>query len=483
MKRKPFLILLMSIVCLILLTAGSFFLYAKIQENRQLKSALDTFSQEEYQGVFLSMYDISTFSEEDFTFYRGVPTLKSDYVFSNISKISRALEAVFSSGNPITNIYLGLDPLMLWYSEKNDISQVQKAFETGLFSYVDAHPEVTFEILFPFQSMDYWISLNEGDLQASLILYQQIASILSSKSNIIVYYAGGQKWLINNPGNYINDYQTNEIVSQKVFLLTFCDHNLQMTSLNAGEMMQQVSDQITASKKNPIEYPDLSNWEIVFLGDSIIGNYIGSISIPGVVNGLSGAFTYNCAQGGVSAAEPETGMICFPKMAKDFINETISDSETTFGQGLQNYLSSDHTDKKLCFIINYGINDYFGGHSPENPEDDYDISTYAGAMRTGIATLKEKYPDAMYIIMGPGRVTYFNDGTELLSETGGQLIDYYNLSVALSEELQLPYIDLYNDFPEGDDDLSDVLADGCHYIEYGRFALGKKIVNFMSNFQ
>lgn len=483
MKKKQFPVIPFAIIALILLTLGGSYICTKMLVGQQMDLALDVLSMEDYQSVFLSMYDISNFNKEDFADYRGVPTLKLDISLESAEDVNKALDAVFSSGNQITNVYLGLDPLALWHSGKNDIDNVQKTFESGWFSYADANPEITFEILFPFQSMDYWLSLEEGELQASLILYQQLASILTSRSNITVYYAGGQEWLINNPANYVNSYAANELVSQKIFLLTFCDHALQITGRNAAEMMQQLSDQIAAHKENPPVYPDLSQWDIVFMGDSIIGNYNGSISVPGVVSGLSGASVFNCAQGGVSAAEPEPGMMCFPKMAEDFVTGTVSDSETSFGEGLQEYLSADHTDKKLCFIINFGLNDYFGGHAPENPDDKNDISTYAGAMRTGIAALKEKYPDATYVIVGPGQATYFSNGTELMSESGGQLKDYYQLSVSLSKELNIPYLDLYQQFPEGDTDLTDVLADGCHYNEYGRYCLGIKIVKFMADFQ
>lgn len=483
MKKKQFPVIPFAIIALILLTLGGSYICTKMLVGQQMDLALDVLSMEDYQSVFLSMYDISNFNKEDFADYRGVPTLKLDISLESAEDVNKALDAVFSSGNQITNVYLGLDPLALWHSGKNDIDNVQKTFESGWFSYADANPEITFEILFPFQSMDYWLSLEEGELQASLILYQQLASILTSRSNITVYYAGGQEWLINNPANYVNSYAANELVSQKIFLLTFCDHALQITGRNAAEMMQQLSDQIAAHKENPPVYPDLSHWDIVFMGDSIIGNYKGSISVPGVVSGLSGASVFNCAQGGVSAAEPEPGMMCFPKMAEDFVTGTVSDSETSFGEGLQEYLSADHTDKKLCFIINFGLNDYFGGHAPENPDDKNDISTYAGAMRTGIAALKEKYPDATYVIVGPGQATYFSNGTELMSESGGQLKDYYQLSVSLSKELNIPYLDLYQQFPEGDTDLTGVLADGCHYNEYGRYCLGIKIVKFMADFQ
>lgn len=480
MKKKQFPIIPAAIAGLILLTVLGSLLCVRLVRQQQLDYVRSVLSMKEYQSVFLSMYDISSFSEEDFTDYRGVPTVTVNYCLESAGLINEMLEIVFSSDNQITNVYLGLDPLLLYHSEKDDISKVQEAFETGWFTYADANPDITFEVLLSYPSMEYLLSLKEPELQASLILYRQLAAILTSRSNITVYYPGGQEWLTHNPANYISDFGANEAAAQKVFLLTFCDHELQINGANAEEMLQQTAEQIAAAKASPAEYPDLSAYDIVFMGDSIIGNYDGSISIPGVVNGLSGASVYNCAQGGVSAAEPEPGFICFPKMAQDFVAGT-TDGSDSFAQGLLEYASADHTGKKLLFVINFGLNDYFGGHAPENPEDARDTATYAGAMRTGFATLQEAFPDALYFIMGPGRTDYFNGGTDVLSETGGQLEEYYQLSVALARELGLPYIDLYNGFPEDDISLSDVWADGCHYNEYGRYLAGIKIIRSIAS--
>lgn len=477
MKKKQFPLIPAILLCLLLLTAGGALAGTALIRQQQKEYAMDSLALKEYQSVFLSMYDISTFSEEDFTTYRGIPTLKLDYSFRTMTLLNDALDEIFSSSNELTNLYLGLDPFLMWKSEKEDISVVQSSLDLGLLSYADSHPEITFEILFPFPSMDYWLKQNENDVNSCMILYQQLTNILASRSNITLYFPGAEKWLINNPGNYTGSFSTNELVSQKLFLLTFCDHQLQLAGGNAATLMQQLSDQIEQYRANPVSYPDLSGWDIVFFGDSIIGNYEGSISIPGVVNGLSGASVYNCAQGGISAAHGEGESTCFPQMAEEFLAGAASDPSTTFAKGVAAYQEADHTGKKLCFVIEYGLNDYFGGHATGNGLDAYDITGYAGAMRTGIAALKEKYPDARYIIMGPGQTTYFNNGTDCMSEAGGQLSEYYQLSVGLAEELQALYIDLYNGFPDTGDELEDILADGVHYNEYGRYLTGIRIID------
>ncbi len=451
-------------------------------EDSGRRESLEALSAETYEGVFLSMYDISNFSVDDFRDFKGVPSYKSDYQYMTANQINEAVEAVFSSGNAVTNVCLGLDPLILWHSEKEDISMVQAAFEAGWLHYADTYPEISFEVLLPFPSMDYWLSLEEEELQSALILYQQLAGILESRSNIVSYFVGSEEWLINNPSNYISDFATNELVSQKIFLLTFCDHMHEMNSTNSPAMMEKLWEQIVANKDSA-GYPDLSQWDIVFFGDSIIGNYEGSYSIPGVVNGISGAAVYNCAQGGVSASGQGPDAMGFPWMAKAFTEGQTISTEMNLGQGIEQYRLTGHEGRKTCFIVNYGINDYYGGHVVENTEDPYDTTTYAGAMRIGILTLQEKYPDARYIMMGPGRVTLFGEGTELMSEKSGRLADYYEAAKAVAGELGVFYLDLYEEFPNEKDDLEDVLADGTHYGEYGRYAVGIKIINFLDEIQ
>lgn len=478
-KKREFPIITVCLLVLLLLTFGGSYIGTKIMEDQQHDMLIDALVLGEYENVFIGNYDISTFSEEDFATYRGIDALKADYCFTSVDDINEAVNAVFQSENQIQNVYLALDPFTLWKSEKSKIERVQAEFEKGLLSHADAHPEITFEVLLSFPSMEYWLSLEEGDVQASLILYRQLTDMLSGRSNMVVYFPGYQEWLICNPANYTGPTVTNELVSQKIFLQTFCDHTLQITPANSEDKVRMLENLITSRRTNPVTYPDLSDWDIVFLGDSVFGNYDGSISVPGVVSGLSGATAFNCAQGGTSAAESEPGAFGFPKMVTDFISGK-TENENTFRQGITDYTAADHTNKKLCFVLNYGLNDYFGGHPAENPKDAHDITSYAGALRTGIDALKKNYPEALIIIVGPGQSLYFNNGTDKLTEEGGVLVDYYELSKSVAAELSVPYMDLYSGFPEGDLELLDVLADGCHYNELGRYALGIKIIHFMN---
>lgn len=479
-KRRNLQVIFISLIFIVFVGIGIVYLYGKAVAAAHKKADLNMLSTETYQGAFFSMYDISTYPVEDFTYYFGIDIVKAEYCIRDIKDMNDYLSSIFSSGNEISNIYIGIDPFRLWQVTDSRIEMIQEALEEQFFPSVEAFPEVSFEIMLSYPSMEYWLSLSEEDREISYILYQEFAQIMDGRENIKTFYIGAEEWLIQNSRHYIDGFTTTEEISKYIFLFTHSNDNYIMNSQNAASMIQKTTALVEENVKNPPRYPDLSQWDIVFFGDSIIGNYTDSLSIPGTVNAFSNASVYNCAQGGISASEAEPGDMCFPSMVNEFVSGQVADPELNFGQGVRQYYSTEHKEKKTCFIINYGLNDYFGEHSLENLLDIYDITTYAGAIRTGVSALKEKYPDAMYIIMGPGRITTFSNGTEPRGEEQRQLVDYYNCAVTLSEELGLFYLDLYNGFPEGDDTLDSVLVDGCHYNPYGRYALGIKIINFIA---
>lgn len=476
MTRKKAIRYCILILVLFLLLTGGVFLHQKSRDEALRQEDLNLLSTGIYQGAFFSMYDIGNYPVEDFAYYFGISIVKTDRCLKNTKDLNDYLSAALSSCNELANLYIGLDPLALWKASGKDIGAIEAAFEETLFPAADRSPEISFEIFLSHPSLQYWLSLSEAERETAYVLYGQLAGLFDSRENISVFYAGGQPWLIANPKNYTDASTTTEEVSAFLFLSHYGDI-FRIDGTNAASKLSQTASLVTAYLEAPPQYPDLSQWDIVFMGDSIIGNYTGSLSIPGVVNGLSGASVYNCAEGGVSAAEPKPGAMCFPKMAADFVNGSTDEPENNFGQGLQAYLSADHEGKQLLFVINFGLNDYFGGYPTENAADAYDTGTYAGALRTGIQKLQEAFPDALYLLIGPGKISYFNGGADIMDETGGQLTDYCRISMALAQEQNLPYLDLYNDFPQEDISLYDIWADGCHYNEYGRYLAGIKIID------
>ena len=454
---------------------------AELQLAEQREAALAALAEEEYTSVFFSMFSTPYILAEYFEYYTGIPTFKQDYAFSTTEEINEALDTVFSSGNDVSNIYLGLDPFLLYHTANDDIFEMDAALESGLLSHADHHPETVFKVILPFPSLDYWQSLSEGKFRISLVLYRMLTDLMNTRENIIVYFPGDQEWLIDNPGNYVSDFAL-ETTAAHTVIVSIIAEQFRIDRDDQNEILKNFSAYLLSHRETPTEYPDLSQWEITFFGDSVFGNYSGSLSIPGAVNGLSGAAVYNCAEGGISAAVSTTGnYLSFPLMAELFaIGSDSAIPDKNFSQGAASYRQAKHTVKRRCFIINYGLNDYFVGYLLDNPENPYDASTYAGAIRTGIATLRERYPNALYIIAGPGQITTFDNGTALMGESQTPLSGYSDYAKMLSEELGTLYIDLYNDFPDSDISLDEVLADGVHYNTYGRYLFARKIVDLLA---
>lgn len=465
------LIVLVGLICVFYNTA----ILQKWQDLNRLSS-------ESYQGVFFSMYDISNYSEEDFVIYRGITVVKADYHLRTWKDISKYLTEILSSSNSVTNIYLELDPVSLWGDSRKDREIWMKNLERYLIPYITARQDIEFEILLPVPSLQYWTKLDPTKITESMEAYGKLVESMSLYSNVTIYFPGNEEWLIANPANYIKNGQVNKEVSQKLFLHTFCDHNFQISAENVSEALEQLTSLIDQERQMAHTYPDLSNLCIVFFGDSVLTYNKGSMSLPGVVEGLSGAQVYNCGLGGMPASGNPAAIYSMNGVINRFLDQdTDGLTENHYLSGLTDYINGDHQGKRHCFVLNFGLNDYFSGCPVENPEDDYDTETYAGALRTGIRALRESYPDALILVMTPTYTILFSNGTERNSEVGGVLTEYVDAAVRVSEEMGVYCKNNYWDSGINEESQELYLADGTHPNERGSLYLGRQIVDYIGN--
>lgn len=448
----------------------------------QKRQDLKRLSSESYQGAFFSMYNIDTYNEEDFVTYRGIPVVRMSYNLQSWKDISIYLTKILSSPNTVTNIYLGLDPVSLWESSNKDSERWNKNLERYLLPIFKAREDVVYEILLPVPSLQYWINLDSAQLKESVEAYRELVESVSFYSNVIIFFPGNEEWLIANPANYLENGQVNKDVSQKLFLYTFCDHNFQISMGNASEMFERLISLIDQERQMAHTYPDLSTLCIVFFGDSVLTYNRGSMSLPGVIGGLSGAQIYNCGLGGTPASGDPAVIYNMNSMVNHFLDQDtdgLGGNDYLFG--LTDYINGDHQEKRHCFVLNYGLNDYFSGCPVENPEDDYNTGTYAGALRTGIHALRESYPDALILVMTPTYTLLFSNGTERNSEVGGVLTEYVDAAVRVSEEMGVYCKNNYWDSGIDQESQELYLADGTHLSERGSFYLGRQIAEYIGN--
>ncbi len=440
---------------------------------------LKNIEDEENSSLFLSMFPLTTFNEEDFNHYRALPTTKTSYCFRNLIDLDYFLKSRVIEDSSLTNVYFGIDPYKIAEYYEFDEYKYMDAVDRSIVNWVSYNSGTSFQILLPFNSLKNWCSYSDEYVEKIIEAYRNIVILLDEQPNITIDFLGNEEWLIANPKNYIKYNQCGEDISNKILAFTFRDNKYEITSENIDEKLEELQILINKEKQKQ-EVIDLSNVSVVFLGDSIIGNYSGSLSIPGVVSGLSNASVYNCGVGGASASLRDKEVLSFPDYVDMLINNKMTFENSAMEQSISDFNKNKY--EKLCFIINYGLNDYFDGQKVSS-SDPYDIKTYSGALRVGISKLKENYPEAEIILMTPSFCVYFDSGAEKMGEKGGILTDYVDTVVSLSEEMSVHYINSYLDLGVNFDNFKEYLDDGCHFNEKGRFMMGKLMVQKLVEIQ
>ncbi len=447
-------------VCLIVIVIGIGALilshYLKIQKD------LERLKTEEYDTVFLSMYSTELYVEEDWAHFRAMDTVKTDYSIPNNKLLQKYMETVKASGNTVTRVYLGVDPKEIAKEE--------------VVLLIQQNPAMHFEVVLPYPQMEYWTNMKEEECNALIQNYQTFAEWIVPLENASLYFFCGEEWLTCNPKNYEDTFCTNTLVSKFLMCNFDVQHAYLLNNENVQERFENMRALVAAYREKPIDYPDAKEMDIVFIGDSIIGNYTDTLSVPEVVSGLTGAQVFNLGYGGKGAAQNELTPISFPEIV-DFLRAEDTaglPEEAQLTIGMKSFLEREKSGEQLMFVINFGLNDYFNGVLIDS-EDACDITSYRGALRAGVKKLQEAYPEAQILLMTPNFTVYYECGEQQMSELGGVLAEYAAAVLELAEELQVDVLDNFNELPITDENWKVYQDDGCHLNERGRFLLGSRI--------
>lgn len=469
--KKYFII---TVAVVVIIVAAALFLF---QADKRTDFA--RIKEETYNSVFFSMYDISNYHEEDFTTYRGLQTLLAGHTIGSLSELSRYLDKAFQSGNTLSNIYIGFDPYVSYCQNFRNDEIWQKSMLENLFCYLEAHPETTFEILLPYPSLDTWTGYSDKKTNTMLATYQTTVALLSSYPNAVCHFAGAEEWLIANPDNYTPNGSANELISCELLKHVFCDWKYIVDTTNAQACFDLLREHITSQKNSAMEYPDYSDLHLVFFGDSIIGNHNGSYSIPGVIQGLTGANVYNFAIGGTNASRQDNEEDIYPSFitrTEEFLAGTIGQTQdgTEFPY---KEIPSDSSD--ICFIIHYGFNDFMWDVAPD-ASDLQDITTFKGALYTGITDLKEAYPNATILLAAPQLCTYYAGGDSITNESGYRFDDYITVIETVARETDAELINMPALIQLDETNYTDYYVDSFHHTEQGRFVTANHWINILN---
>lgn len=430
-----------------------------------------------YQCLRLSMLPVESLGNGDIEYFTGIATKEVSYCFSNLKDINAFLKEAYSYQEALSTVYLYLDPIELGEQYLGIAGLYGDAYIDYLVTLMSEHPETTFECVLPAYSVDYWQKLSAKERENVKTYYIDFYNVLEGVENAKIYYLGFEEWLIANSANYIDvdERSLNTDVNRVVIAFVIRDDSYLLTKEKLLERLD-LTEQISMENARAEKY-DLSEVDVVFFGDSVFGNYQTSTSIPGVVNGLSGARVYNLALGGMPATTDGTSILPFEHAVERFVEGNVEGLEAAeFVGGMQQYLDDDHDERKQYFVVNYGINDYFKGYALDNPENELDSACYAGALRSGIKRLQESYPDATILIMVSNFVTKFNNGTDPRGVSQAVMEDYVCKAIEVADECGVEYLDIYFNSEINAETASYYLEDECHPGERGRFLLGKYIV-------
>lgn len=470
------IILFCAMVALVLLV---WFVYRvhHVPNDKVRTADVAALSQGDYEVVLMSMYTAEAFEAEEFMQFRGTSAVQAFHNFVNLADIGDYLDKCFSGNMNLSDIYIGLDPYVISSLYGHHTSLYVKDYESCLTSYIQAHSDVLFEFLLPVYSADYLRTLSDSEYTELVNSYRNLVNIYTPYDNVVIYFLGYEEWLITNPGHYGSSHVCKPDILYKIVIYTFRDRMYCLTRDNMEERFARMTELV----QQPVDYPDLSEWSIVFFGESVMAYHTGSLSIPGVVGGLTGAETYNCGEGGIPATENPLTFLTFNSMVTRLLERDVTglNEDCNFVKGLTEYMQADHEGKKRCFVVAFGLNDYFGGHVVENPEDKYDAGTYAGALRTGIRTLQDADPDAEILLLTPTYTMLFSGGTEKQSENGGRLTDYVEATLRVAGEMNVYCLDNYGESGINAETQEKYLSDGCHPNEAGSFLLGNCILEYI----
>ena len=451
-QKSPAKLILCIFICvmlLILLSAG--ILYLKIYEPGKRTSDFDRFQQESYQGVFLSMSAPEAFPEDIYPTYMGYDVVRGSHRIASFADLSDYLEIAFSSGNEVAHVFLVLDPISLWNSSLHRDARFSASLDEDLLSYVDTYTGAEFTVIFSAPSLEYWQAHANGDLETYCNVFRVLASPLSTRENVTLYFPGQEEWLLSNPDAYDTPTEFNAEAARSVMLLVLSG-SLQYRNAESYNSLDHFCTMVQDAVTSPADYPDLSGCELVFFGDSVMGNYHDFASIPGVIHALTGATVHNLAIGGSSATRSADDDNSFPNVVQDFLDHNAEE------------LSGD---KKLCFLINYGLNDYFEGYS---------VDDYQNGLRTGIRSLRESYPDARIMVVSSNYILSFEKGMARIGADENVLEDYIAAAEETAAAENVDFLNINDALQWNENNAAEYLADSIHPNEEGRFLFGVEVI-------
>ncbi len=228
------------------------------------------------------------------------------------------------------------------------------------------------------------------------------------------------------------------------------------------------------------------HWDVIALGDSIIGKEREGEAVQVYFEEYSGmtmlnaAFGGNCASVGENADrysyhEESLSLCALAKAScdRDFGVQKADMGANSlrawyFEDALEGLAAADFS-KADILLLEFGVNDYTAGRKIDNPEDPLDVRTYGGAMRYAIELFQEAYPNLEIILVTPAFCQVVDRENCLKEDFGGGTLDAYaDKEKEIAEDYGLGVIDVFYEIGFCEENIMDFTEDGMHLDNTGR---------------
>ena len=239
-----------------------------------------------------------------------------------------------------------------------------------------------------------------------------------------------------------------------------------------------------------IQEAAMDSYQVVLLGDSIMGKERFDKRVDAVIQETAGMSVFNGAFGGTctSAGNPDNrydyheeslnlcrlvDAICEKDLGVQLADLPNNQFQSWyFPEALKDFSKVDF-NKVDVVLLEHGNNDYSGARALDNQKDPYDIYTFGGALRYSIRQLQAHYPDLKIILVTPNFC--WIDGCEPcnVQDFGyGTMDAYVDLKLQIAEEFGLDVIDVYHEVGFDESNILSYTEDGVHLNEAGREIYG-----------
>ena len=421
------------------------------------------------------------YEADDFEFYRGIKTVKLEETLRTGEELVSYLQSVLVQHQYLQTVYIGLskplEELDVETLKERELEYVEP-WEYDLQALISQFQEMEFKLILEYPSANTLASYTESEIELLYEWYEFVADIFSrGMSHVKVYMPGSETWLLGNRFNYTKDGRPNKEVAEFVLGQIICMDRFVLDSKNVDDKLELLEEAIEAdlslsNEKNEYTY--------VFFGDSVIGNFQDSMSIPGVLKGFVGGNVINCGYGGMAAAKRDGDNYGIVDIVDAFLSGEYAhfEEDKAAKQGIATFHDkrTKIDDEKLVFFFSLGLNDYMTGCTLEaNGEND--VYSFVGAMKIAIKKLREAYPSSKIVLMSPNYLGLFEGGTD---EINGQMLqDFVKALEKLNFDMDTLYIDVYDESGITEKNEEDYLADHVHPNEYGRYEIGSLVYKYM----